>query len=83
MKTGTRKWFKGIIGAFVSGVSSAFLSALGVAGADAIGIKMPDLTLKQLGVISVAGGAVGLAAYLKKSPVVPDDENTTETKNEP
>jgi hypothetical protein len=37
-----------------------------------VGINITQLNLKQLGVITLAGGVVGAAAYLKQSPVPPE-----------
>jgi hypothetical protein len=65
-------WLRGVVAAFISGASTSFLSALGVSGAQAVGITMPSLTFGQMGVIALVGGLVGLAAYLKQSPIPPD-----------
>ena len=73
MKILTFKWLRGLVAAVVTGFSTSFLSALGVTGAEALGIKVSQLDPKQLGVITLVGGAVGLAAYLKQSPVPPVD----------
>ena len=74
MQTKKQIWFRGLVAAVVTGVSSSVLSGLGIAGADAVGLEVATLNLKQLGVIAISGGLVGLFAYLKQSPVPPADE---------
>ncbi len=73
MSERVKKWGKSLLAAVITGSSGAFLSALGITGADLIGIKVAQLDFKQLGVITICGGVVGLAAYLKQSPVPPDE----------
>lgn len=74
MLTKTKIWMRGLIAAVVTGVSSSVLSGLGIAGAEAVGLEVVKLDFKQLGVIALSGGLVGLFAYLKQSPVPPTDE---------
>lgn len=62
-------WVRGLLAAFLSGASTSLLSALGVSGAQELGLNIPRLTFKQMGVIALVGGVVGLAAYLKQSPI--------------
>lgn len=62
-------WLRGLLAAFLSGASTSLLSALGVSGAQELGLNIPRLTFKQMGVIALVGGVVGLAAYLKQSPI--------------
>ena len=73
MKVATIKWAKAVFAAFVTGASSSFLSVLGVSGAQAVGINIQQFSPKQLVATTVAGGLIGMAAYLKQSPVPPDD----------
>jgi hypothetical protein len=75
MKILTFKWLRGLAGAVITGLSTSFLSALGITGAEMLGVKVVQLDWKQLAVITCMGGAVGLAAYLKQSPVPPMEED--------
>lgn len=68
-----RKWAKALVAAIITGASSSGLSALGVTVADAAGFNVGQLNLKQLGVMTLFGGLVGALAYLKQSPVPPDE----------
>ena len=63
-----------LIAAVVTGASNAGLASLGIAGADSIGVNIPSLQWKQIGVMVVSGGIVGLFAYLKTAPVPPDPQ---------
>ena len=67
----TNLWLRGLVAAIVTGASTSALSALGIAGADAAGASVGQLNVKQIGVLTVTGALVGLAAYLKQSPVPP------------
>lgn len=71
MNEKTNVWLRGLIAAVVTGASTSALSALGIAGADAAGANVGQLNLKQIGVLTLTGAIVGLAAYLKQSPVPP------------
>lgn len=73
MKLKTSQWLKALVAAVVTGSSSSGLSALGISVADSAGLNIGQLNLKQLGVMLVTGGLVGALAYLKQSPVPPDD----------
>jgi hypothetical protein len=74
MQTKKQVWLRGLVAAVVTGVSSSVLSGLGIAAADSVGVEVANLDVKQLGVIALSGGLVGLFAYLKQSPVPPADE---------
>jgi hypothetical protein len=74
MQTKKQIWLRGLVAAVVTGISSSVLSALGIAGAEAVGVQVTALDAKQLSGVAVAGGLVGLFAYLKQSPVPPADE---------
>lgn len=83
MKNNTEKWLKGGLAAFVTGVSSSLLSAFGIQGANLVGIQIPQVTLKQFGVMLVSGGFVGAAAYFKQAPVPPDGTDRFVNPNPP
>jgi hypothetical protein len=70
----TTHWLKALVAAIVTGVSGAFLNAVGIDAAKLIGININSLDPKQLLGIAITGGLVGAAAYLKQSPVPPDDD---------
>lgn len=74
-------WLWNLVRAFVTGSIQAGGAALGVAGADAVGIKMPELTIRQIGVIFIWGGIAGTILYLSKSPL-PDINIQNGTTNE-
>lgn len=69
----TSHWLKLLIAAIVTGCSNSFLSAVGVAGAQMVGVQIENLSPKQLVVTTLMGGIIGLFAYLKQSPVPPDE----------
>jgi hypothetical protein len=73
MKDKVQRWLHNLVAAIITGGSNAALAALGMVGADAIGIKVPQLDLKQVGVIFVSGAVIGLLAYLKQSPLPPEE----------
>lgn len=64
-----RLWLRGLVAAFITGASTAGLSALGVTAADAAGADVGQLNLKQLGIVTLSGGIVGVFAYLQRSPL--------------
>lgn len=74
MNVKTHHWIKALVAAFVTGCASSLLATLGISGAEAVGINVAQLNLKQLVIMTVAGGVVGTAAYLKQSPVPPDED---------
>jgi hypothetical protein len=67
-----RKWSKALAAAFITGCAGSLLSALGISGAQAAGVDVTQLSLKQLAVMTLAGGIIGMAAYLKQSPLPTD-----------
>jgi len=73
MMSKTRIWLKGALAAVVGGVANSFLSALGITGAQIMGVRVDQLSAKQLVTTTIVGGLVGLALYLKQSPVPPEE----------
>lgn len=84
MNARIRHWFHGLGSAVIGGAATSLTAAGGVAGAGALGIKVPNLTLDQIAAIALAGGFWTMVAYLKQSPLPPEDpENPTpSTKTE-
>jgi len=83
MKVKTEQWLKALVAAVVSGCSNSFLSAVGISGAQMVGVKIDSLSPKQLIVTTIMGGAIGMFAYLKQSPVPPDSTGNTEQFTKP
>jgi len=73
-ETKRQLWIRALIASVVTGASSSGLAALGVSVADAAGANIGTLNMKQLGVMALTGGIVGLLAYLKQSPVPPAED---------
>ena len=69
-------WFKALVAAAVTGGSNALLTSLGITGAQMIGIKVDQLSGDQLLATLACGALVGTCAYLKQSPVPPDEPDT-------
>jgi hypothetical protein len=61
----------------VTGLATSFMSALGITGANAVGLSVHQLDAEQLALVTLFGGLVGMAAYLKQSPLPPPDEDET------
>ncbi len=78
MKHKTRLWWRSLFAAGITGAASTALSAAGIATANGLGANVPQLDLKQVGVMLLSGGVVGLLAYLKQSPVPPEEPETVE-----
>lgn len=71
MENKTRVWLHNVLAAVIAGGANAVLAMVGIAGADAVGAHVPELDFKQCAVVFVSGAVVGLAAYLKQSPLPP------------
>ena len=74
MRTKAKTWLRGLTAAFIAGFSTSFLTALGVSGAEAVGVQIEKLSLGQLTVVTFFGGLIGMAAYLKQSPLPPPED---------
>lgn len=73
MKTQVKIWLHNLAAAVITGFSSTALASLGIGAANAVGVKVETLDYRQLLSVAVAGGLVGLLAYLKQSPLPPDE----------
>ncbi len=71
MKLKARIWLRNLGAATITGGATTVMAALGIMGADALGAKVQSLDLKQVGILFVSGGVVGLLSYLKQSPLPP------------
>lgn len=61
-------WLKGLIAAVITGVSGAVLTAVGDAATGT------PLEWKKIGAVALVAAVVGVAAYLKQSPLPPAEK---------
>jgi len=61
-------WFAGIGQGSIHGFATAAASVGLVGTANSVGFEIPTLTLRQLGMVLIAGTFSGGVAYLRKSP---------------
>lgn len=73
MTNRTRHWLHGIFSAIITGGATSGLSSLGILGSDLVGVKVPSLDWDQLAILTASGGVIGMLAYLKQSPLPPED----------
>jgi hypothetical protein len=73
MRTKARLWAHNLLAAVITGGATSGLSAVGIAVADAAGASVNPLDLRQVGVLFISGAVVGLLAYLKQSPLPPEE----------
>lgn len=73
MTTRIRTWLHNLGAAVITGAATTALSSLGISVADIAGAKVQQLDFKQIGILCAAGGLVGLLAYLKQSPLPPEE----------
>lgn len=74
----TGQWIKSLTAAIISGAVNNALGAIGITTANLVGMKIPQLDLKQMGVLMLSGGFIGMLMYLKQSPVPPDSSGNTD-----
>lgn len=75
MTTKLSNWLRNLVAALVTGGSSSALASLGISGASGLGADVKPLDFKQMGIIALAGGVVGLLAFLKQSPLPPSEDD--------
>lgn len=63
----THVWVRGLVAALVSGASTGIAAMLAVP--EAVSLEAPIALLK----VCVIGAVVGVAGYLKQSPLPPED----------
>jgi len=68
-----QNWLRGLVAAVVTGAANGFLAA--VVSPETFNTTPEGL--KKLGIFVVLSGALGMATYLKQSPVPPLEETTT------
>lgn len=73
MKTSVKQWLHHLVAAVITGGATSGLSAAGIAVADAAGAQVRALDLAQVGILFASGAIVGLLAYLKQSPLPPEE----------
>lgn len=70
-------WIRGLVAAVITGVANAFLAS--VVSPETFNTTPEGL--KKLGIMLALSGALGMATYLKQSPIPPIEESkTVETK---
>lgn len=73
MNQRVKLWLHNLVAAAITGGATSGMSAIGIAVADAAGANVNPLNMKQVGVLFLSGGLVGLLAYLKQSPLPPTE----------
>ncbi len=71
-----RVWFSALSATVIHGVAGAGGSFVGLATAKGIGVDVPQLNLKQFGVVLLASGLSSLFAFLRKSPLPRPEDDT-------
>jgi hypothetical protein len=69
-------WLKGLIAALISGASTSIAAAFAIP--EAVSTAHPAVMVKM----AIIGSVVGLASYLKSSPLPPEDPPTDDKKPE-
>ena len=66
-------WIRGLVAAVITGVANAFLAS--VVSPETFNTSPEGL--KKLGIMLALSGALGMATYLKQSPIPPIEETKT------
>lgn len=77
MQRGQRIWIRGLLAAFVSGASNAVTASsfASMLAPESFNFEEGSPKLLALFVFTlIAGGVIGIANFLKQSPIPPDDE---------
>lgn len=74
MTSSIKTWFRGLFAAIISGSAGGMLTGLASLGIapEQFNLQDPKLLLKIAGAAAVSNAVVGLAAYLKQSPLPPE-----------
>jgi hypothetical protein len=70
-----QNWLRGLVAAVITGVSNAFLAS--VISPDTFNTSLEGL--RKLGIMLLLSGALGMATYLKQSPLPTAEEKKTVT----
>lgn len=73
MKSKTKHWFHGLGAAFIGGGATAITAQSGLVAAQTVGMKVTLMDLKTIGVVFLSSGIFSAVAYLKQSPLPPED----------
>ncbi len=72
-----RIWIQGLGAYVIHGVAAAGGAYIGLATAKGMGMDVPQLNLKQLGIVLLSSGLSSLFAFLRKSPMPKAEDDTT------
>jgi len=72
-------WLKGFLNSVVTGLATAGSSWMALLAAKASGLTVPDLNLKAMMVVLVAGALTNAFSYLRTSPLFSSQTTTTST----
>lgn len=78
MKLKTEQWLRALLAAIITGAATSGSAIIGIGTANAVGMSIAKLDLKQVGVVCLSGGVMGMLAYLKQSPVPPESTGNTD-----
>lgn len=67
-------WFHGLMGGIIGGAATSGCAWLGMSAAHSAGVDVPVLNLNSLGIILLSGAIASGLAYLKQSPLPPEDD---------
>jgi hypothetical protein len=71
-----RVWISGLGATLIHGTAAAGASFMGLATAQGLGVEVPQLNLKQLGIVLLASGLSSLFAFLRSSPLPKAEDDT-------
>lgn len=62
-------WLKAVLAAAIGGAANSLGSAVAIATANQVGADIQPLTPSQFKTLCISGAIIGVAGYLKKSPL--------------
>lgn len=66
-----KKWVYGLLAGCIGAGAQGVIGSLGIVVSNAAGANIPQLNLKQIGVIFASGALVAGFMYLQRSPLPP------------
>lgn len=66
-------WFYGLVSGFIGGGASTAGAWFGMIGAKQMGMDVPELHFTALVIMFLSGGITSALAYLKQSPLPPEN----------